>query len=39
LKRFAEQEKVATERWSETCRMLKQADALSVAPSTDPELY
>jgi NAD(P)H-flavin reductase len=39
LKRFAEQEKVATERWSETCRMRKQADALSVAPSTDPELY
>ncbi len=39
LQRFTAQEKAAAERWSETCRMLKQADGLSVAPSTDPELY
>lgn len=39
LRRFAEEEKVALERWSETCRLNQPADALLPLSSTDHKSY
>ena len=40
LKRFTAEERMALEHWSDTCRLMKQADELASASSkTDPELY
>jgi NAD(P)H-flavin reductase len=39
LKRFAEEEKSAMQRWSENCRLFTQAPAASAAPEMDRERY
>jgi NAD(P)H-flavin reductase len=39
LKRFTAEERVALEHWNDTCRLMKQADAMTPANNTDPEMY
>jgi len=39
LKRFTAEERVALEHWNDTCRLMKQADAMTPASNSDPELY
>ncbi|MEP7182179.1 MAG: sulfide/dihydroorotate dehydrogenase-like FAD/NAD-binding protein [Betaproteobacteria bacterium] len=39
LKRFTAEERMALEHWNDTCKLMKQADAMTPADSSDPELY
>jgi NAD(P)H-flavin reductase len=40
LKRFTAEERMALEHWSDTCRLMKQADEMaSASNNADPELY
>lgn len=39
LKRFADEEKGALDRWVESCRMFQQAETLKSVSASDPEFY
>jgi len=39
LKRFTAEERVALEHWNDSCRMLKQADAMAPGPGDDQEMF
>ncbi len=39
LKRFTAEERMALEHWNDTCRLMKQADAMTPASNTDQELF
>ncbi len=39
LKRFTAEERVAMEHWNDSCRLMKQADAMAPGPSDEQELY
>jgi hypothetical protein len=39
LKRFTVEERVAMERWNESCRLVKQADELAKSSGPDQEIF
>ncbi len=39
LRRFSEEEKVALDKWVETCRMFQREDVLAPASASDPEFF